>query len=862
MWRVTLTGVVAHRLRYVLTALAVLLGVAFIAGTFVLNDTINETFNRLYSQIYQGTSAVVRAAEPFNPGAGFSVQRQRIPARLAGRLAEVPGVRAVAVDIEGYAQLVARDGKPIGASSSGAPTLGVAWTGVAALSPLRLLPGGQAPQTSTQVVIDEHSARAGRFRVGDKVLVLSQQPPARYTITGIATWGRAGSPLGATITAFAPATAARVLGQAGKVSEIDVEAAPGISQPQLMSRLQAAIRTPGVQVVSGQAVVAEGQQSIHQALSFVGVFLLVFAFVALFTGSFVIFNTFSIVVAQRLRELALLRAIGASRRQVMASVLGESVIIGVLASAAGLGAGIALAVVLKAGLAALGFDLPATGLVVSPRTVLVSLAAGVVVTVVSAVSPARRAARIPPVAALQDVAAEPRQPSVMRAVRGAILVAGGAAALGDGLAGPELAGPGLAGVAGNRVTLVGAGAVAVFTGIAILGPFGARGISRLLGTPLAMRGTTGKLGRQNAMRNPARTAVTAAALMVGVTLVSLTAIIASSVKASVSTIIDSAVRADFVVSSGTALGGSSGFSPRLERSLAALWQVSATAGVRSGVAKIYGKVTPVVATDPVQAAPLFNLGVTRGRLADMTSAGIAVSTQVAASQHLTIGSPVTVTFASTGSKAYTVQVIYSVRDLAGDYILTLAAATANFPQALDLDVFVKLAPGVSAKAGHQAIGQVLAAYPNATLMDQVQYKARQTRQVNQMLNLVYGLLALAVIIALIGIANTLALSVYERTRELGVLRAVGTTRRQLRAIVRAESLIISLFGALEGLLLGMVFGWAIVAVLRSRGVTHLVFPVRQLLIMAVLAGLAGVVAAIAPSRRAARLDILRAVTTE
>src|SRR6266568_1569596 len=502
MWRVTLTRVVAHRLRYAMTALAVLLGVAFIAGTFVLNDTINETFNRLYSQIYQGTSAVVRAAEPFNPGAGFSVQRQRIPARLAGRLARVPGVRAVAADVEGYAQLVARDGKPIGASSSGAPTLGVAWTGVAALSPLRLLPGGRAPRTSTQVVIDEHSARTGHFRAGDKVLVLTQRPPARYTITGIATWGRAGSPLSATITAFAPATAARVLGQAGMVSQIDVEAAPGVSQPQLMSRLQAAIRTPGVQVVSGQAAVAEGQQSIHQALSFVGVFLLVFAFVALFTGSFVIFNTFSIVVAQRLRELALLRAIGASRRQVMASVLGESVIIGVLASAAGLGAGIGLAVALKAGLAALGFDLPATGLVVSPRTVLVSLAAGIAVTVVSAVSPARRAARIPPVAAMQDVAAEPRQPSVARAVHGALLTACGGAALGAGLSGG----------AGNQVALTGAGAVAVFTGVAVLGPFAARPASRLLGAPLATRGPTGQLGQQNAMRNPARTAVTAAAL--------------------------------------------------------------------------------------------------------------------------------------------------------------------------------------------------------------------------------------------------------------------------------------------------------------------------------------------------------------
>jgi putative ABC transport system permease protein len=855
MWRVTLAGVVAHRLRYALTALAVLLGVAFIAGTFVLNDTINASFNSLFDQIYQGTSAVVRAAEPFNPGANFNVQRQRIPASLAARLAKVPGVKAVAADIEGYAQLVTRKGKPIHGTSSGAPTLGVAWTGESSLNPLRLLPGGQPPRTSSQVVIDKHSAAVGHFRIGDKVTVLSQQHPATYTITGIVTWGRADSPLGATVTAFTPGRAARVLGQPGKVSQIDIQAAPRVPQPLLMSRLRAAIRgTPHVQVVSGQAVIAEGQQSIHQALSFIGVFLLVFACVALFTGSFVIFNTFSIIVAQRLRELALLRAVGGSRRQVMASVLGESLIIGVLASAAGLGAGIGLAVLLKAGLAAIGFDLPSAGLVVNPRTVLVSPAAGIVITILAAVSPARRAARIPPVAAMQDVAAEPGRVSPLRVVRGAVLVAGGAAAMGAGLSG--------AAGNGNRVTLTGAGAVAVFIGVALLGPFVARPVSRLLGAPLAARGTAGQLGQQNAMRNPSRTAVTAAALMVGVTLVSLTAIVASSVKASVGSIIDSAVRADFVVTSGSALGGSGGFSPRLERSLSALPQVRATAGIRSGVVKIGGQVTSVTATDPAQAAPLFNLGATRGSLGSMTAHGIAVSKQVAASEHLALGRPVRVTFASNASKTYTVQVIYSVRDLTGDYILPLAAAKAYFPQALDVDVFVKLAPGVSAQAARHAIGKVLASYPSASLQDQVQYKAQQAQQVNQLLNLVYGLLALAIIIALIGIANTLALSVHERTRELGLLRAVGTTRGQLRSIVRAEALIISLFGALEGLLLGMIFGWAIVAVLRARGVTTLVLPAGQLLAMAGLAGLAGIVAAIAPSRRAARLDILRAVTTE
>jgi putative ABC transport system permease protein len=852
MWRVTLKGVLAHRLRYALTALAVLLGVAFIAGTYVLTDTINSTFNGLYTQIYQGTGAVVRARQAFNPGASFTSQREQIDASMAGILARVPGVKAVALGVEGYAQLVGHNGKPIGMAANGPPTLGVAWTDVAALNPLRMLPGGSPPRTSTQVVIDKHSADIGHLTVGDKVVVLTKSSPASYTITGIVTWGSADSPLGATITAFTPATAERVLGQPGKVDQISAEAAPGVSQSELVSRLQAAIHNPKIDVVSGQAVTAEGQEAIHQAMSVINVFLLVFAFIALFVGSFVIFNTFSITVAQRMRELALLRAVGASRVQVMGSVIGESLVVGVLASAAGVAAGIGLAVALKAGLAALGFDLPATGLVVGLRTVILGLVVGTVITLVSAVVPARRAGRIPPVTAMQDVAAEPRQISTWRVARGAVVTAVGAAA----------AGLGLFGHAGNRVLEVGAGAGLVFLGVAMLGPLVARPVSRLLGAPLAMRSTTGKLAQQNAMRNPARTAATAAALMVGVTLVSFMTILASSTKASVSSIIDSAVRADFVLSNGGIAGGSSGFSPDIERSLNALPQVSATEGIRSGIVQLYGKTTAVVATDPVKASRLFNVGVTQGRLASMTPTGIAVSTQVASGRHLRIGSRVTVTYPATGRKTYTVQVIYSVRELAGDYVLPLAAAQANFPQALDINVFVKLAPGVSASAGRHAIQGVLAAYPNVTLMDQTQYKAQQEQQVNQMLNLVYGLLALAVVIALIGIANTLALSIYERTRELGLLRAVGTTRGQLRSMVRSESLVISLLGAVQGLVLGVLFGWAIVAALHSQGITHLVFPVVQLLVLAGLAGLAGIAAAVAPSRRAARLDVLHAVTTE
>lgn len=852
MWSITAKGVLAHRRRYSLTALAVLLGVAFIVGTLVLTDTMNASFDGLYRQIFQGTSAVIRARQPFSPGVTFASQRDRLDASLAATVRQVPGVKAVSLGIGGYAQLVGRNGKPIGTLANGPPTLGEAWSDVAALNPLRLLPGGHPPRTSSEVVIDKHSADVGRFRIGDKVVVLTHRPPATYTITGIATWGGADSPLGASITAFDPVTAARVLGQPGKADSISVEAARGVSQAQLVSRLRGAIHDPKLEVISGQAVTTEGQKAVHQALGFINAFLLVFAFIALFVGSFIIFNTFSIVVAQRIRELALLRAVGASRVQVLVSVLGESLAIGVLAAAMGVAAGIGLAVGLKAGLASLGFGLPATGLVVSLRTVVTGLGVGILITLASAVWPALRAARIPPVTAMQNTLAEPRRLPARRIVPGAIMITGGAVVLSLSLFGHT----------GNRLLTAGAGAVGVFVGAGVLGPLLARPASRVLGAPLARRRTTGKLARQNAMRNPARTAATAAALMVGVSLVSLMTIVASSTKDSVNAIIDSAMRADYVINSGGAPGGPGGFSPGLERSLSALPQVSTATGIRSSVAQIYGKTATVIATDPSKAAALFNVGVLDGRLAAMTPSGIAVSSQVADSRGLRIGSPVSLTFPATGRKTYHVQVIYKVRELAGDYVLPLAAATANFPQALDLQIFVKLAPGVTASTGRHAIGRVLASYPNATLTDQAQYKEQQAQQVNQLLNLVYGLLALALIIAFIGIANTLALSNYERIRELGLLRAVGMTRGQLRSSVRLESLIISLLGAFEGLILGIAFGWAIVAALRPQGITHLVFPVTQLLVIAAAAGLAGLVAAIAPSRHAARLDVLRAVTGE
>ncbi len=851
MWRITLLGLRAHRLRYMLTALSVLLSVAFLAGTLVFTDTIRRTFDGLFTDVYRSTSAVVRATEPFTPGTNYTSQRDKIDASVADVVRTVPGVAEVRLGIEGYAQLVGRDGKAIGNPAAGAPTLGEAWNDIRRMNPYRFVTGGP-PTSVSEVAIDKHSADVGHLAVGDEVLVLTKQPPARYRITGIFRWGTADSPLGASITLFDQATATRVLGQPGKVDEIAVAAQSGVSQQEMVRRLRAALPDPKLEIVTGAKITQEGQSAVHKALGFLNTFLLVFAFIALFVSSFQIFNTFSIVVAQRLRELALLRAVGASRGQVTRAVLGESFVIGFVASGLGLAGGIALAIVLRALLSAVGFSIPSTGLLITSRTVLLSIVAGTLITVVAASLPARKAGRVAPMAALREAEVDEETRPGRRSAAGGVVTAGGLALLAAGLFGSG----------GNRVALVGAGAAIVFLGLAVLGPVVSRPLSGAFGALVRWRGTSGQLARNNAMRNPKRTAATSAALMVGVALVALMSVAASSMKSSITSVVDTAMRADFVVSGGGYPGGASGFSPALQQRLATLPEVAASTGVRAAQARVAGSTSVVLAVDPAQADTLFDVGVMQGDLARMTPTGIAVSKHVADAKGLHMGDRLPVVFARTGTRDFTVQAIYTARGVAGDYVLPIVAAESNFSEQLDFQVYVKLAPGVDATAARRAIEGALAAYPNAKLLDRTEYKKQQLAQVNQLLSLVYGLLALALTIALIGIANTLALSIHERTRELGLLRAVGMTRAQVRSTVRLESVIIALLGAAEGLVVGTLFGCAVVVALHSQGVSVLTIPVGQLIAVAVVAGLAGVIAAISPSRRAARLDVLRAITTE
>jgi putative ABC transport system permease protein len=852
MIRVILNGILARKFRLFATALAVTLGVAFMAGTMVLSDTMSRTFNDLSAGVYKGTDAEVRAKAVFNGPQFTGAQRPFISSSLLGPLSRVPGVAAKEGDVFGYTRLIGKNGKALGNPATGAPTLGGNWHQVAALNPWHLL-AGHPPQAANQVVIDAKSARDGHLAIGDTTTVLVKGPPQRVRVVGIIGFGTADSPGGASVVLFITPAAQRLVAEPGKLTGILFAAQNGVSQQQLVANLRHVL-PHGTEAVTGAALTKESQDQFQTVVRFIGTFLLIFAVIALLVGAFMIFNTFSITVAQRTRENGLLRAVGASKRQVLGSVLLEAVVVGIIASAVGLVAGIGVAAGLKALLSALGFALPAGGVVFTWNTIVVAGLAGLAATIVAAISPARKAAKVPPVAAMQEVmAGSTGYGSKERVMVGSGILALGLAALFTGL---------FAHV-GNAILIVGAGALLVFFGVSVLGRTVSLPLSRVIGALLPrLRGIPGKLARHNAMRNPKRTAASASALMIGVGLVSFITILASSTTASVNSTIDRAFAGDIVIDSGAGLMG--GVDPALARQLNKLPQVSTATGVGIGVAKIFGKGEQVSAVDPAAAAKIFDVSPLQGSIARLGRTGIAVYKDVASAHHLKLGSVVPVLFKDTGLQHLRVALIYgdAMAAPAPSYFIGTPAFDANFTVRYDSTVFVKKAPGVSTAAALAAVRAVAAKYSGTTVMDQAAFKANKAKPVQQLLALVYALLALAIVIALLGIGNTLALSIFERTRELGVLRAVGMTRRQLRATIRWESAVIALQGTVLGLLIGVLFGWALVLSMKDQGISVFSVPVLNLAIVVLAAALAGVIAAILPSRRAAKLNILQAIASE
>ena len=845
MFRTTLKNLGARKLRLLTTSVAVLLGVAFMAGTLVLTDTIGEQFDGLFAEANAGTDAVLRSDTVFEDDM-LGDQRARVDAGLAAELSTVPGVAHAEGYIDGYAQPVDADGEPVGNPDMGAPTLGGVWLTSDHLNPYDLVEGHE-PAADDEIVIDRGTADEAGFEVGETITVLTHAGPQQEVVAGIATFAGEDSPGGASVTMFTANEAQRVLTEPGKVDAIRFVAEEGVSQQELADNLQAVVGDD-IEVLTGEQLTTEDQDALKEDMSFFSIFLMVFALIALFVGSFIIYNSFSILVAQRSKEMALFRAIGASKRQVLGSVLAEAVAVGLIASIVGLAAGVGVAALLKAMLSGMGIDVPAGDVVLSTRTVIMSGIAGLGVSMASAFFPARRAAKVAPIEAMRDVAVDSSGHSRKRVVIGTVVT---------GLGGAAMA----AGLSGAAVGLLGLGVPLVFIGVSILGPVIAGPISRIIGWPLAHgRGMSGKLARENAMRNPKRTSATAAALMIGVALVGFITILASSTKASIDEVMSEGFQGDLVISAEAT--GNGGLSPDLAERIRELPEVAAATGLRLAPAEVDAHQASLTAANPQALDRILDLGVGEGSVRDLGVTDIAVQADKAEEAGWNVGDTVPVSFVETGEQQFRIAATYDEGDLAGEYVISMGAYEANIADDVDFFVMMQFADGVDADAGRHAVDAVADDYPQAKVQDRDEFIEAQGAQVDSMLNLIYVLLALAVFIALLGIANTLALSIFERTRELGLLRAVGMTRAQLRSTVRWEAVIIALLGTTLGLAIGVLFGWAMVTALEDEGLGVFTIPGGQLAVVAVIAAFAGIGAAILPARRAARMDVLGAIVSD
>jgi putative ABC transport system permease protein len=844
MWKVTVKGLLAHKLRLVLTGLAIVLGVTFVSGTLVLTDTLHNTFNTLFGQIYQNVDFEVRGVAVFSDNTGGSgVTRKAIPQSIATTVRSVPGVAFAEGTVGGYAQFVAPDGKAI--TTGGAPTLGLSFDPNSQLSSLRLT-SGTAPTTPNDVAMDAGTADKYHFVVGDRVRILLRGPPQTFTVSGIVKFGTADNLAGATLAAFDLPTAQNLFDLNGRYNAIDVLTTPGADKATVQHAIAATLPR-GVEVVTGQTVANESSNTINQALGFFSTALLVFAFISLFVGGFTIFNTFSILVGQRTRELALLRIVGASRRQVFRSVLIEAAILGLVASLVGLGLGVLAAVGLEALLKGFGITLPSGPVVFQTRTVVAALVIGIGVTVVSAISPARRAVRIPPVAALADYRGEQAESSRRRISIGSVIAVLGVGALTVGLTQPA-------------IQLVGVGAIAIFIGIGMLAPVVARPMASAIGRPLArLLGISGKLGRENSMRSPRRTAQTASALMVGLALVSTIAVFGASLSKSATSSVDNAVNADYIITSSSQ--GSGGFSDSVAAVAARVPGVVAASTVYNGEFEFQQSLSSLTAVSPVNLSATVILRIDSGRGAPAMAAGeLLIDKNTASSKHLGVGSTVPVKFAETGSSTMRIGGIFEPNALLGNFVVGDGFFLSHFNSPLPVAVLLRT-DTTTANVG-AAVNAGLKAYPDLKIQTRDEFKKSQQKQVNQLLGLVYALLALAVLIALIGIVNTLMLSVFERTHEIGLLRAVGMKRRQIRAMIRSEAVILSLFGAVIGIVVGTALGTAFAASLKQQGITNIVIPFASLIVFLALSAVLGLAAASWPARRAAKLDVLAAIASE
>lgn len=830
--------------------LAVVIGVAFVAGTYVLTDTTFRAFDEIFTDSLAGTDVVITAEDVVRQE---TAEVPSFDAAVLGPVKRVPGVRLAAGAIGTPGGIFDAEGEAIGAQF--APKF-IASNLPGSLEPLTYLEG-RKPRDATETSIDEGAADSAGLELGDRIELASVARATTYRLVGITRLGEA-SFGGTSIAALTLPEAQRLTGKRGEFDQIAVAAEAGVSEATLKRRIERVV-PGGLLVETAEENAERNSELIREDLGFLRIALLVFAFVALFVGAFLIFNTFSITVAQRVREFGMLRTLGAGRRQVLGSVVVEALAIGLLGALLGLLGGYAIAAGLNALFVAIGIDLPTTALVTKTRTIVASLLIGVGVTLVASFVPALRATRVPPIAALLAL-------ELPRSRRRGLLNAALAALL--GLAGLAMLLAGLFGGAegGGAAGLVGGGAVAVVLAVSLFSPRLVRPLASLIGMPLQrLRRLTGRLARENTQRNPARTAVTAAALMIGLAVVAFVTVFAAGIKSSIAEAVDESLQGDLVILNSD---GFSPISPKVATAAEGVPGVRLVSSLRAAQAVLLdgdGGKRRVTGLDR-NAGEVLAIDWTEGGPATLRRLGpgeAILDESLAADAGLGVGDRVR--FLTQTGERPRLRIVGEFEDKAelfGGAIVAQETMARRFGQRDDAIDFVSLRPGAdAAKVQEELVELVERDFPVAEVQSQAELKENQEAQIDQLLGLIYALLALAVIVSLFGIANTLALSIHERTRELGMLRAIGMSRRQVRTMIRYEAVITALIGALLGMALGVVFAALIAIPLADEGFA-LSYPVGQLVVLLCFAALAGVVAAIGPARRAARIDVLDALQYE
>jgi putative ABC transport system permease protein len=851
MIAVALKGLAGRKLRSVLTAIAVVLGVALVSGTYVLTDSIDRAFDNIFTDSRQGSNAVISGKSAFDLSEGSGATEPSFDQSLLQTIEGLPDVAAAEGSVDGEAQLIGDDGKAI--VYGGAPNLGFSIAnGDSRFNPLQLVEGSWPG--NGDVVIDGATADKEGFKVGDTVGIQGRGPVQNLRISGIVRFGSVSTIGGATLAGFDLPTAQRIFDKSGKLDEIAVAARSGVSDQQLVEEIRDVL-PPNTEVQTAEQQARTDAEDTNEFISFLQTFLLAFGGIALFVGAFVIANSLSITIAQRTREFATLRTVGASRRQVLGSIILESLVVGVIASVIGLFLGLGLARALFWLFDLAGFTLPNTGLLFQTRTVVVALLVGVIVTLAASLRPAIRATRVPPIAAVREGATLPESRFARFRTPGAVLVAAaGFAALVYGLFGSGL---GTAAI----LLFMGLGALLIFFGVALFASRLVPALATALGWPSArVGGVAGQLARGNAKRNPQRTASTAAALMIGLALVTLVAVLAQGIRSTFTEAVDRIFVADYAITA------QNNFSPIPTDAAAAAENatgVEAVASVRSGEALVYGDASSVTAVTPNSGQAL-NLDWKDGSQAVFSrlgANGAIIDDGFADDHNLTVGSPIKITVPSGKVLDLTVRGIFDPPAGGSPFgTVTFSSETfdENYDQPQNLFSFITIDGGVS-DANTRALDSSLADFPNAKVQTREEFKDNQVSFLNRILNILYVLLALSVVVSLFGIVNTLVLTVFERTREIGMLRAVGMTRRQVRRMIRAESVITALIGAVLGIVLGIVLAGLLVW--RVDFINFSV-PTMSIVFFALAAVLVGILAAIFPARRAAKLNVLRALQYE